>query len=190
MSKSNSGYFSGTKGGNSSSPFIQKSVPSNKRKTVSKKTNVSKRITVSKKAMEHSTLGEYILPTGSKGAYPDPRLKGGGHSQECIKYMDKKGIEYEITKEYKNGVRAGNVHSHKEKNKQTGDNQSWFPKNWTRSTIRNAAKYVCSLKKNQGKKDGVILFGVYCGVRVGVIKTNGRIATIFPDARKQPGGLL
>lgn len=186
MSKPKSGYFSGTKGGNSSSPFIQKSVPSNKRKTVSKKKSVSKRITVSKKAMEHSTLGEYILPTGSKGAYPHPRLKGGGHSQECIKYMDNNNTPYNINYTYPNGVRVGNVPTHSHSSKRKGNNQSWFPEKWTRTTIRQAAKYVCSLKKNQGKKDGVRLYGVYHGVRVGVIKTNGRVATIFPDATKQP----
>lgn len=190
MSKPESGFFSGTIGGNSSSPLIQKSVPSIKRKAVSKKTNVSKRITVSKKAMEHSSKGDYTYPNKSKNSNGNLRLAGGGHSQECIKEMKKEGIQYNVTIRYKNGVRVGNVPTHKQRNKRTGDNQSWFPKNWTRSTIRNAAKYVCSLKKNQGKKDGVILFGVYRGVRVGVIKTNGRIATIFPDARKQPGGLL
>ena len=30
--------------------------------------------------------------------------------------------------------------------------------------------------------DGKAFFGVYKGVRVGVIKTNGKIATVFPDA--------
>lgn len=30
--------------------------------------------------------------------------------------------------------------------------------------------------------DGVTVFGEYNGVRVGVIKTNGEIRTIFPDS--------
>ena len=34
--------------------------------------------------------------------------------------------------------------------------------------------------------DGVTVFGNYNGVRVGVIRTNGRISTIFPDAASQP----
>ncbi len=29
--------------------------------------------------------------------------------------------------------------------------------------------------------DGVTMWGTYKGVRVGVIKTNGRVATVFPD---------
>lgn len=136
--------------------------------------------------MDHSTVGDYVPASKSKGAYPHPRLKGGGHSEESLIYMRKHNTPYNITYTYPNGVRVGNVPTHKDKAKKTGNNQSWFPKNWTRSTIRNAAKYVCSLKKNQGKKDGVRLFGVYRGVRVSVIKTNGQIATIFPDATKQP----
>lgn len=34
--------------------------------------------------------------------------------------------------------------------------------------------------------DGVAVFGDYNGVRVGVIKTNGEIGTIFPDSMLQP----
>ena len=30
-------------------------------------------------------------------------------------------------------------------------------------------------------KDGVRIYGVYKGVRVGVIMTKGKIATVFPD---------
>lgn len=34
--------------------------------------------------------------------------------------------------------------------------------------------------------DGVIGYGEYDGVRVGIIKTDGKIGTIFPDADLQP----
>lgn len=40
-------------------------------------------------------------------------------------------------------------------------------------------------KGNKHKKDGVIVFGMWKGVRVGVIRTHGQIGTIFPDS-KQP----
>lgn len=34
--------------------------------------------------------------------------------------------------------------------------------------------------------DGVTIFGDYNGVRIGVIKTNEEIGTIFPDNMLQP----
>lgn len=36
------------------------------------------------------------------------------------------------------------------------------------------------------KPDGVRCYGEYDGVRVGIIKTNGKIGTIFPDSDSQP----
>lgn len=40
------------------------------------------------------------------------------------------------------------------------------------------------LKGNRHIPDGKKIFGVYKGVRVGVIRTNGKIATVFPDANQ------
>ena len=34
--------------------------------------------------------------------------------------------------------------------------------------------------------DGAIVYGTYKGVRVGVIRTNGKIATVFPDSNQTP----
>ena len=48
-------------------------------------------------------------------------------------------------------------------------------------TIKRACEYVVKLKRNANPKDGVPIFGRYKGVRVGVIMTNGKIGTIFPD---------
>jgi hypothetical protein len=45
---------------------------------------------------------------------------------------------------------------------------------------------VANLKENANAADGTVIFGEYNGVRVGVIKTNGQVGTIFPDATKQP----
>lgn len=44
-----------------------------------------------------------------------------------------------------------------------------------------------NLPANRNVPDGVtVLFGEYNGVRVGVIRTNGKISTIFPDVSSQP----
>lgn len=45
--------------------------------------------------------------------------------------------------------------------------------------------HVANLKGNRHGKDGEAVFGIWKGVRVGIIRTNGKIATIFPDS-KQP----
>lgn len=55
-----------------------------------------------------------------------------------------------------------------------------------RHSITNAGNYVGNLSGNVNVADGVAVFGEYNGVRVGVIRTNGKISTIFPDATSQP----
>ena len=40
-------------------------------------------------------------------------MKGGGHGQSNINFLEENGIEYNIVKEYDNGVRVGNVPKHK-----------------------------------------------------------------------------
>jgi len=109
------------------------------------------------------------------------RMTGGGHGQDAIDYMEKNKIQYNIVKTFSNGVRVGNIPSHKDKNKRTGIGQAWFPKNWTQKDVVAAAEHVSSLKKNVHTKDGVAVFGNWKGVRVGIIKTKGNIATVFPD---------
>ena len=98
-------------------------------------------------------------------------MKGGGHGQYNINFLEENGIEYNIVKEYDNGVRVGNVPKHKTPSKRTGTGQAWFPKN--------------NLPDNKNLPDGVIGYGEYDGVRVGIIKTDGKIGTIFPDADLQ-----
>ncbi|MGX9707790.1 EndoU domain-containing protein [Laceyella tengchongensis] len=80
----------------------------------------------------------------------------------------------------------GNVPSHKSKLKRSGTGQSWFPESWSEDDIKNAGEYVANLPGNTNVADGMTVFGVYKGVRVGVIRTNGKIGTIFPDAGQQP----
>ena len=110
------------------------------------------------------------------------RLNNGGHSQKGMELLDKYGIKYNIVKTYPNGVRVGNVPNHKERSKKTGIGQSWFPKSWSDKDIRRAGEHVAGLKENRRIPDGKTIYGVYKGVRVGVKRTNGKIATVFPDS--------
>ncbi len=110
------------------------------------------------------------------------RLASGGHGQNGIAILDRHGIEYNIVKTYPNGVRVGNVPDHKNPLKRTGTGQSWFPESWTSNDIRQAGEYVAGLEQNSNVPDGKTLFGVFKEVRVGVIRTNGKIATVFPDS--------
>lgn len=109
------------------------------------------------------------------------RLASGGHSQKGMDLLDKYGIAYNIVKTYANGVRIGNVPDHGDNRKRSGIGQAWFPKKWTDKDIRRAGEHVAGLKNNRHSPDGKAMFGVYKGVRVGVIKTHGKIATVFPD---------
>ena len=132
-------------------------------------------------AVVHSNEGAYTKP--QKGQLI--RLKSGGHGQTGLKELDKYGIEYHILKTYPNGVRVGNVKDHKDRGKQEGINQSWFPANWTAKDIKRAGEHVAKLKHNRHEGDGIKLYGTWKGVRVVVMRTHGQIGTIFPDS-KQP----
>lgn len=110
------------------------------------------------------------------------RLDNGGHSQKGMDLLDKYGIKYNIVKTYPNGVRIGNVPNYKQRIKKSGTGQSWFPKSWTEKDIRRAGEHVAGLKRNRHVPDGKTIYGVYKGVRVGVKRTHGKIATVFPDS--------
>ena len=112
------------------------------------------------------------------------RLNNGGHSHKGMELLDKYGIKYNIVKTYPNGVRVGNIPNHMQRSKRSGTSQAWFPKSWTEKDIRRAGEHVSGLKGNRHIPDGKKIFGVYKGVRVGVIRTNGKIATVFPDANQ------
>ncbi len=112
-------------------------------------------------------------------------IKSGGHGQSALDVMDRNGIKYNIVKTYSNGVRVGNIPSIKNQLKRNGTGMAWFPKNWSLRDMVRAGEQVSSLKHNRGVKDGVTMWGMYKGVKVGVKKTNGQIATIFP-ANVQP----
>ena len=131
-------------------------------------------------AVVHSNEGAYTKPQKDNHI----RLKSGGHGQTGLKELDKYGIEYHIVKTYPNGVRVGYVPDHKKRAKQDGANQAWFPTSWTSKDIKHAGEHVANLKGNKHVKDGVIVFGNWKGVRVGVIRTRGQIGTIFPDSNQ------
>ncbi|WP_459502586.1 EndoU domain-containing protein [Bacillus sp. C1] len=52
--------------------------------------------------------------------------------------------------------------------------------------MATAGAKVAELPEFASTENGVTIFGEYNGVRVRVIKTNGEIGTIFPDATQQP----
>ena len=139
---------------------------------------------VSDFALVHSSEGAFtrtLIRVNGKAAFK-LRLSKGGHGQKNIELLDKYGIEYNIIKTYPNGVRIGNVPRHMFKPKATGTWQSWFPEFWTENDIRRAGEYVAGLKGNHHVADKYTVYGVYKGVRVGVKRTFGKIATIFPDS--------
>lgn len=133
---------------------------------------------VSEFALVHSNEGKFTIPSKKKDRL---RLVSGGHGQAGMDLLDKHKIRYTVVKTYPNGVRVGNIPDHKNPRKRTGCKQSWFPKSWTAKDIRHAGEHVAGLKANRKAPSGIIIFGVYKGVRVGVIRTNGKIGTIFPD---------
>ena len=130
----------------------------------------------------HSNEGDYTHPKKGQKI----RLKAGGHGQTGMNELEKYGIEYHVVKTYSNGVRVGYIPDHKDKRKRSGMNQAWFPKDWKSKDIKHAGEHVANLKSNKAKdiKDGQPVFGTWKGVRVGVIRSRGIIATIFPDAEQ------
>lgn len=143
-------------------------------------------ITVSDKTLKHSTVGNY---TNLKNPKKPPSMKnggrpeGGGHSQAGINELDSRGWKYNIEKVFDNGVRIGNIPSHKKGEKRSGIGQSWFPESWGNDDVLKAGTYVA----NTYDLNGITIFGDYNGVRVGVyIDKNGDPSTIFPDNSRQP----
>ncbi len=140
-------------------------------------------LSVSDFAVVHSMEGRFVKTVGRAAkTYGPLRLAAGGHGQAGMNLLDKYGIKYNIVKTYPNGVRAGNVTYHKSQQKRHGIGQSWFPQNWTDKDIKRAGSHVANLKGNKHVPDGTIVYGNYKGVRVGIIRTNGKIATVFPDS--------
>jgi len=136
---------------------------------------------VSDFALVHSVEGRFIYDQKTKKI---TRLKSGGHGQKSMDLLNKAGITYNVVKTYPNGVRVGNVPNHFLKRKRSGTSQSWFPKSWSNKDIRKAGEHVAGLKLNRRIPSGVTIYGIYKGVRVGVMRTHGKIATVFPDSNQ------
>lgn len=133
------------------------------------------------KALIHSIDGDFSRnPRTGK----IQKFRSGGHGQSNIVILKRVGIEYHIVRTYSNGVRVGYVPEHRSRAKRAGIGQAWFPKDWTTRDIVRAGEHVSGLKRNRGVPDGVTAWGTWKGVRVGVKKTNGQIATVFPDTNQ------
>lgn len=143
------------------------------------------RTSVSEYARVHSDEGTF-KNVGSKDPKSPFRMESGGHGEANLRLLRKYGIKYEISKTFPNGVRVGIVDNHKDRGKRYFYQQAWFPPSWTAKDIRRAGEHVASLQCNRKVNDGGIMFGTWKNVRVGVIKTKGKVATICPDYRKQP----
>lgn len=137
---------------------------------------------IGKQAIIHSSLGEFTK--GDKKA--KPRLLSGGHGEENLLELDRLGIDYQIVAQYPNGVRLGNVPTHKQAKNRKGCGQTWFPKSWTRKTIKRAGEKTINSVPYK-LPDGMNMFGTYKKVKVVVKRTHGKPATIFPYY-KQSGG--
>ena len=157
--------------------------------------NRNKYLDIPEKTVIHANEGEFTNPKNPKKIKPgETRLKSGGHGEANINMLEDKKIEYNIFKEYSNGVRIGNVPSHAVKAKREGTKQAWFPKSWADKDIETAAKYVANLKdgskyllQNNKDIDGDIIsifkYANYNGVTIGVCYDykKKQITTIFPD---------
>lgn len=160
--------------------------------------NNNKYLDIPKETVEHADRGDLTNPKNPKKIKPNElKLKKGGHGETGIELLKEKQIEYNIVKEYSNGVRIGNVPNHKLPKKRIGTGQAWFPKDWTPTNIEEAAKYVANLKiKNQYMLEknysgdnliSIFKFANYKGVTVGVCYDveKAQITTIFPDENQR-----
>lgn len=125
---------------------------------------------ISDTTLDHATVGEFTEKS--------KRLLSGGHGQEALVFMDKNGVQYNIEKVYKNGVRVGNIPNHKRKQMQEGLEHSWFPKFWNRNKIKKVAN---KLARGHKLPDGKHKTETLYGVNVTMIRNDGKVATVFPN---------
>lgn len=137
---------------------------------------------LSKKTLQHASKGTFRRINQN-----NLKMKSGGHGQENINYLNKKGIDKEINIEYNNGVRLGNVSIHEKPYNKTGNGQAWFPKDWSKHDIAKAGKKVRKLKKNSNPKNNTKYWGTVKKVSVGIYTKDGKITTIFPGYIQKGG---
>jgi hypothetical protein len=138
---------------------------------------------IDKSAIIHANRGD-LRQNEKTGKW---RMFGGGHGQTNIRELKKYKIEHIINQTYKNGVRIGDVPNHKKSKKRKGSNQTWFPRIWTAGKIKRAGGKIINAIPYK-LPDGRPTYGKYKNVKVGVIRTYGRVSTIFPD-KSQPLGI-
>lgn len=128
-------------------------------------------MTVSNEALTHSTIGEY-----SKIG----RIIGGCHTEAGIQELNRRGIEYNIVKTASNGVRLGNIPSHKEKFKRTGTGQAWFPAGWSEETVMQAGTVAAN--SNTPLLENHYKICEFMGVLVRVeLDSSGNVVSVCPD---------
>lgn len=128
-------------------------------------------MTVSDEALAHSTIGTF----NSAG-----RILGGCHTEAGIQELTRRGIEYNITGRFSNGVRLGNIPTHKERIKRTGEMQAWFPAEWTEDIILLAGTAVAN--SAAPLLEGHYKIGEYAGVLVRVeLDSDGNVVSVCPD---------
>lgn len=137
---------------------------------------------ISNKTLIHSSLGEF-----KKGDKMNSwRPSKGRHGEENIRRLQRLGIKYNIVEQYPNGVRLGNMPSHMEGRRRKGTFHSWFPKSWTRKTIKDAGERIINSVPYK-LPDDMDMFGTHKKVKVMIKRRKGRPTTIFPYY-KQSGG--
>ncbi len=137
---------------------------------------------MSKSALDHASIGKF-----SKHAKTGQlKMQSGGHGKENLAKLKSAGIDYEFTKHYPNGVRCGNVENHNTPDKKTNGGQTWFPSSWSRRMIKKSAEKLANSVPYK-LQDGRVMFGTHKGVKIGMIRTKKKIATVFPHY-KQSGG--
>ena len=135
---------------------------------------------VSDYALVHAWEGTYTYLVGHDGKRIS-KLKSGGHGQKAIELMREHGIRFEIEKTLPNGVRLGRIEGLKKSHRLRANGFAWFPLACWPEDVRRAGEYVAKLPANRKSKDGERVYGVYHGVRVGIIRRGGVIRTVFPD---------
>ncbi len=144
-----------------------------------------------KSCIKHSVYGDYSKlgnpkkpPSLANGGRP----AGGGHTQAAIDDIISNGFTVNIEKTFGNGVRVGNIPEHTDKFRRTGEQMSWFPKEWDEDKVLIAGTYVANkpesivpIGSNRADKSGDRLTAKYDGVTVCVtMDLNGDITSIYP----------
>jgi hypothetical protein len=144
--------------------------------------------TISDDVLKHADEGDFALPGNPKVSTQPGKMTGGGHGQSNIDKLNSLSREFEIVYRYRNGVRIGHIKQISDKNKKSGVGQSWFPESWDAEKIRRAGEYVLArnFKRFIESHEGVRVYDNFEGVRVGIVKTDGRVGSVFPDNAMQP----